>query len=414
MAEANSNSGEKDFKANYKKQLLKNLQLPITILLAITAIVASAINMLHTVNVQQTTFFAIISSIKLMGIIVTGLLLWYEVDKANPILQQICTAGAKTNCNAILSSKQAKLFNFFSWSEIGFFYFTGSFLALLFFTPKAIFLIAVINLLALPYTIFSVYYQWRIAKQWCVLCLTVQVLLIAEFIVALTTNQLTTLSIKNAVLIFNSQFILSFLLPFIIWYLLKPNLLKAQEAKRTKRQLMRFKYDTQIFSALLLKQKQVVYSSQGLGISIGNANAQHTIVKVCNPYCGPCATAHPVIEELLATNPNIKAQIIFTATNKEGDKRALPVKHLLAIAANNNEQQTKQALDAWYMAKEKNYEVFASQYPVNGSLEQQNNELAKMEEWCNKTEISFTPTLFINGYQLPEVYSVADLKYLLS
>jgi hypothetical protein len=62
---------------------------------------------------------------------------------------------------------------------------------------------------------------------------------------------------------------------------------------------------------------------------------------------------HTVIEELLATNPNIKAQIIFTATNKEGDKRALPVKHLLAIAANNNEQQTKQALDAWYMAKEK-------------------------------------------------------------
>jgi protein-disulfide isomerase len=64
--------------------------------------------------------------------------------------------------------------------------------------------------------------------------------------------------------------------------------------------------------------------------------------------------------------------------------------------------------------QKKNYEVFASQYPVNGSLEQQNNELAKMEEWCNKTEISFTPTLFINGYQLPEVYSVADLKYLLS
>jgi hypothetical protein len=104
-----------------QKAAFKNLQLPITILLAITAIVASAINMLHTVNVQQTTFFAIISSIKLMGIIVTGLLLWYEVDKANPILQQICTAGAKTNCNAILSSKQAKLFNFFSWSEIGFF-----------------------------------------------------------------------------------------------------------------------------------------------------------------------------------------------------------------------------------------------------------------------------------------------------
>ena len=35
-----------------------------------------------------------------------------------------------------------------------------------------------INILALPYTIFSVYYQWRVAKQWCVLCLVVQGLLI--------------------------------------------------------------------------------------------------------------------------------------------------------------------------------------------------------------------------------------------
>lgn len=43
------------------------------------------------------------------GVAITSLLLWYEIDKANPALQKICTAGAKTNCGAILSSKISKI-----------------------------------------------------------------------------------------------------------------------------------------------------------------------------------------------------------------------------------------------------------------------------------------------------------------
>ncbi len=69
--------------------------------------------------------------IKLTGCIITGLLLRFEIDKSNPLLKQFCTAGKNTNCSAVLNSKSAKLFNFISWSEIGFFYFAGSFIFLL-------------------------------------------------------------------------------------------------------------------------------------------------------------------------------------------------------------------------------------------------------------------------------------------
>ncbi|PUZ29772.1 hypothetical protein DCC81_10130 [Chitinophaga parva] len=37
-----------------------------------------------------------------------------------------------------------------------------------------------------------------------------------------------------------------------------------------------------------------------------------------------------------------------------------------------------------------------------------------MYEWCKKTNVTFTPTFFLNGYQLPENYSISDLKYFLS
>jgi hypothetical protein len=416
LAEINDHSGEERYKENRRKELIQLLKIPALLLLAALAITLNSL-LLYKIGILNSNliYYTSIAVLKLIGIVITSLLLWYEVDKANPLLKQICTGGATTNCNAILSGKQSKLFGLISWSEIGFFYFSGSFLYVLAIQSGSLEIISFLNVISLPYTFFSVYYQWRIAKQWCVLCLGVQALLVSEFLVSASTGQLSYISrLSFTNLIPNSQFLTSFLLPVVLWYILKPNLLKAEENKRNKRALMRLKYDTRIFNALLPKQKQIEYSTDGIGITIGNVNAQNTIIKVCNPYCGPCATAHPEIEAILEANPNVKAQIIFTATNKEDDFKAPPVKHLLAIAAQNNEIQTKQALDDWYLAKEKNYEQFALKYPLNGEVDKQAIAVEKMNDWCTKTAITFTPTIFINGYQMPDVYSVKDLKYLLS
>lgn len=177
---------------------------------------------------------------------------------------------------------------------------------------------------------------------------------------------------------------------------------------------MRLKYDTRIFNALLPKQKKLEHNATGLGITVGNPDAENTIIKVCNPYCGPCAAAHPEIEAIIENNPNVKAQIIFTATNKIEDRGSYPVKHLLAIAAKQNEIETKKSLDDWYLAPQKDYETFKLKYPMNGELEEQGDKLNKMKDWCTKVDIQFTPTIFINGYQMPDVYEIKDLKYLLS
>lgn len=426
LAEALPNAGEKEYAANLRKQQLQQLRVPSFFVLALVLGIIATIVAFGNGATNIAIAFGAFTLLKFAGFVVSSLLLWYEVDKANPLLKQICTAGAKTNCNAILSSKQSKLFGVLSWSEIGFFYFAGGFLFLLF-TPNlplpTAYFLTLFNLLALPYTFFSIYYQWKVAKQWCVLCLAVQVLLISEFIVSLSTGQLSNLPLINQLtnqpinptptLIPNSQFLITFLLPIIIWYILKPNLLKAEENKRNKRALMRLKYDARIFEALLPKQKQITTSAEGLGISIGNPSATNTIIKVCNPYCGPCASAHPEIEAILEANSNVKAQVIFTTKNTD-DPLAKPSKHLLAIAAKGNEAQTKLALDAWYLADKKDYDVFAEQFPMNGEVEKQGSKLEAMENWCKQTDIQFTPTLFINGYQLPDVYSVGDLKYLLS
>jgi len=39
------------------------------------------------------------------------------------------------------------------------------------------------------------------------------------------------------------------------------------------------------------------------------------------------------------------------------------------------------------------------------------SEFQKHEAWRNKTQIRATPTVLVNGYQLPENYKVEDLRY---
>jgi len=265
----------------------------------------------------------------------------------------------------------------------------------------------------LPYTVFSIFYQWKIAQQWCVLCVMVQAILVLEAVTMFTAGMHGT----SSLLVFTPYNIIwhtiFFLSTAIAWLLIKPLLLHAKEGQRNRLELMRLKRNPQIFESLLLRQKAVEYDTTGLGIIIGNPNARNKIIKVCDPYCSPCSMAHSVIEELLHDNIDVKVQIIFT-TNDGMDVKALTAKHLMAIADKGDPALLHNALDDWYNAPKKDYDIFSAKYKLNGELQQQGNKLQAMREWCEKTEIPGTPTFFINGFQLPELFTMKDLKLFLT
>jgi protein-disulfide isomerase len=174
------------------------------------------------------------------------------------------------------------------------------------------------------------------------------------------------------------------------------------------------KFNTEIFETLLKKQKQITIPTDGLGIYMGNPSATNILVKVCSPYCGPCATAHPKIEELLSEIPDLAVKIIFTAPNDPTNHLYKPVSHFLAIQAQNNEEESiKKALDDWYLADKKDYTHFAKLYPSTIGVEEQGNTIEAMDKWCTDMEIQYTPTIFINGFELPNSYSIEDLQYFL-
>ncbi len=422
LADGAGAQGEKDFKKKQASLRFKKLKYPFLVLLGLLGVGYGSYHFYINQDQGQLFFLYVCSLfIALLGIVISTLLLWYEIDKANPILQKFCSGtgpGSKTNCSAILNSKQAKLFSWLSWSEVGFFYYVGVFLSLLFagnISKEVLILLVTLNFFTIVYPFFSIYYQWKVAKQWCVFCLSVQILLVVQFILGLIfTNaysyELYTSNFDLSPIYYT--FIPAFLFPIVFWYLFKPTFIKLQQVIRDKKELVRIKFDPQVFNGLKEKGKKVTVSAEGMGVFLGNPNGTHTLIKVCNPYCGPCANAHPEIEKLIAQVKELKVQVIFTATADEEDKKGKPVRHLLAIQDRGDHHKTVEAIDDWYLATKKDYDEFAKRWPVSKEeLDKQTPKLQAMSEWSKQVEIQYTPTIFIDGEELPKSYNIKDLPY---
>lgn len=402
-AETSAISGEKDYKQNQFKYLLQRLILPTGLILLIS--------ILGLIFYQQNISWssAILSLTKLSGITVSILLLIQSINSNNPFVQNLCSLGGKNNCNAILKSDAAKITSWLSWSEVGFFYFTGSFLLLLI-NPANNATLAWLNVLAIPYTIYSISYQYR-NKNWCILCCTVQALLWFELIINLTSGYLF-ISIDFS-LINIALFAICFLFPIVVWSFLKPFFLESTQLKPIQQQLKTFKYNSDLFKQALTNQPRYAVSDELLPVLMGNAEADTVITMVSNPFCGPCSRAHKTIEEWLHTRDDIQLKVIFSTADHDHDSGTKMARHITALSLMNDQQVTEKALNAWYDQSSKNFESWAEQFPVT-IVGEVASVTEKHKAWCKMAEITFTPTILINGYKLPEPYRLEDLKYLIN
>lgn len=167
LAQPDEQSGEADY-ANKKKIEMAGRRREKAIITGALAILLLAVfSFLSPLGYPALLPASLMLLTKSVGLTAAVLLLIYEIDKSNAFVKNICTAGRHTNCDAVLRSSASKFMGM-RWSEIGFFYFASTFLFLLLpgidFAAKAS-VLAIANLVAVPYVLFSIYYQWRVVKQ---------------------------------------------------------------------------------------------------------------------------------------------------------------------------------------------------------------------------------------------------------
>ncbi|MBC6109554.1 thioredoxin domain-containing protein [Pedobacter fastidiosus] len=402
-AKVTNQSEEKDFFQNRIKYALKKIAFPLLIILG--TLILYLLLSLHSFEIA----YLILSVTKIAGVIISILLLSQSINSNNPFIQNLCGLTGKSDCNALLKSDAAKVTSWLSWSEVGFFYFAGSLLSLLI-NINTLGILAWLNVFVLPYTIYSISYQYR-TKNWCVLCCSVQAILVLEFLLNISFSHFTG-TFSNLSLL-PISLIIGFLVPLLAWGLIKQSLLNASKIKPLQQQLKKFKYNSDLFKQSLTNQPRYAVPDELKPIILGNRESEQAITIVSNPYCRPCSKAHKTIEDWLKQDENLKVKIIFTNGGTFDDDRSKIVQHMTSLNLYADEEIVETALSEWYGETNKVYNEWAKHYPIK-KTEDITDITKRQKEWCELAEINYTPTILVNGYKLPEPYRLDDLKYLLA
>jgi len=400
-AKTNAGSGEAHYLEHYIQSLLHKIAVP-----AFLTVLGSVIVLLFGLHPFNWAILAL-CLIKFTGSAISILLAAHRLNGHHPWVRKICGPAGKSDCNAILQSRAAQLTKWFSWAEAGLFYFSGSFLAVLIF-PFLAPLLFWANVFALPYTVYSLVYQYKLRK-WCILCCAIQVLLILEYVAFSFIPGRFSFEIFGypGILLL----VLCYLIPVVTWGLVKPLLAENAALKAMGWQLKQFKYNGELFTLGLMNQKHYEADSQIKPIVLGNPHADIVITLVSNPFCGPCTEVHHFFDQWLRERDDLQLRIILLASGDQAQVRV--AEHMIALGLLKDKKLVAQALNDWYGGQPKVYERWQKKYPAL-ITEQIKAAFRKQQQWCADADIGHTPAILVNGHVLPEPYQVEDLKYLIS
>ncbi|MDE6224699.1 MAG: hypothetical protein K2M25_01010 [Muribaculaceae bacterium] len=160
---------EPDYRRHVEDKVLENgkrfLLIGLGLFLIIYAMLAG--------NFLSRPLLIVTLALDFVGLYVSYLLVQKSLKIKNDTADKICGVIQTHGCDHVLDTGASKFFGLFSWSEVGFAYFSVSALTLLIYPQYASYL-AAINVCCLPFSFWSVWYQKYIAEAWCTLCLIVQ------------------------------------------------------------------------------------------------------------------------------------------------------------------------------------------------------------------------------------------------
>lgn len=132
----------------------------------------------------------------------------------------------------------------------------------------------------------------------------------------------------------------------------------------------------------------------------------------CNPYCTPCANAHIAIDNLLTEFPEKIKIIVRFSIDKidQNDKKIIAINQILFAEKKYKlmkEKVSYRPIDFWF--KHMHLGRFNNEFGIEPQ-EINIDLLRSHSEWAKSSKIEFTPTIFINGFELPSKYNFKDIK----
>lgn len=403
-------SNEKELRIERWKGKINSASL---LLVAASIFVAAALCNLQTIMV----FF-----LSLLGVGLFVSIHFGQSGRKNKVVDGLCSVNKSINesaCDQLFKSDESKIFGNVRWSDLGVIYFSQVALAVLLLGPlvgsNVLFSCLLLGSFGtIPIIGYSIYKQVSVKKSVCILCIFSILITAAQTAIIITFLSDNTLLFSS-----NSLFIYFFTLlsVVIVWTYLRIFSIDFGFLVKSNFSLWKFKKDPNVFLRLLVRERQILFVRKSNDLQIGNSNSPFQFLIVCNPFCSPCAIAHRVFHEIAERyGDKVGITVRFAFLKSKGDKQIEAMKLIYRTYgsmqdrfAGQRSAMCRSLLFSWY--EHMNLERFKTQYEevgVNGTMNFE--ELDEQIRWASEVDVEYTPTMFLNGYQLPAWYSHFDIN----
>lgn len=395
VVEEQTDAQEPDYRKHLREdhiERLKRLSVPVMLALAAFWGIATRFHTFHAFSIVGVT-------LSIFGILVCSLLLQKQLHGDSRLGDRVCSLLRHADCNSLLDGEKSRVFGV-SWSEVGLGYFVATILLLTLY-PTSATSVAVVNWIAMCYGIWSVYYQWHVARSWCTLCLAVQVIVWAGGLAAACfapflpdIRTFTFSSLVYATIIMVTHYLLA-------------SYVSRKERTRAVQQYRALKANEIVAEALIEQGDYYETTQEDSSILFGNPDASLRVTILSNPHCTPCARMHERVERLLSlSSDDLCIQYIFSSFSKELEDSN---RYLISLYDKRNTAITFAAYKRWYEEDKFVYREVLKRVGPSVHAEHIEKEMERHRRWCKATGLRETPTILVNGFLLPKELDLEDL-----
>ncbi|WP_299271751.1 vitamin K epoxide reductase family protein [uncultured Psychroserpens sp.] len=348
-----------------------------------------------------------------LGLMVSVFVLRHELGTQSSTANSFCNLSQKTSCDAVLNSKGATILGAIKLNDISIVVFSCYSLCwfLLFVSKNPNFsIMSIVTLLAFPFVLYSIYYQYNVVKKWCPLCLVIASVFMFQIGALFFTKayvELIAFDVQSTVLFF-----IALITVIGFWSFFKPLLKKKTSLEKTEIEHHKFKRNFSLFNVLLNEGDTLGNFTPIEGeLSFGNPKASIHLVLVTSPLCYYCKKAHNDIEQLIhkvGNKINLTIRFNSDVTNQNSQLYKI-ASRLLEVYNSKGETETLKVLADVY-SDDVNLENWLWNQPQNVSTGY-DSILEKQSNWCEANAVNFTPALYINNKLFPYEYDRLDLVY---
>ncbi|MBV7270713.1 vitamin K epoxide reductase family protein [Winogradskyella luteola] len=349
--------------------------------------------------------------LSILGLIISYTIFKQELGESTIVGNAFCKASDENkDCNSVLNSKGAKILKNLKLSDICILYFsTTTILTYVFqITNTSYSLLYLISFLALPVTIYSVYYQKFIIKKWCALCLTIATILWLQASTAFIYNDL-----EISITIINVFVVLTlYSLTYIIWNYISKLIKANNELYNLRLEFLKFKKNFDLFkSALSSSETLDTNIPTTYDIKFGNINSNLKITIVTNPFCSHCKAVHTLIEDILKKySESVEITIRFNVSTDQKQTQAVSItSRIIELFNTVGQDKCLQAMHDIY--GDLKPDVWIEKWGQCNDFNKFYSALQENRDWCISKALNFTPVILINGKEYPKEYNRTDLIY---